>query len=463
MVLTGVGLLSGFFLGPVIGLGISCLGMPLFSLCLERKALDRLLVPPFTIHVFWGALGCGLGVPMLSLLDPPEWKDSYLKIQLVFLACLPVGWACYNLGGWRKVSAAALPQAEKSGGAGLTVLAWSWFLASCFLQLTRSSLGLDNRGAGNPSMQLGWDPFGLTFFLGIFPRLEFLGYFFVPFLWGVSKRTGKIILLLLLGLVLARSLLTGARGLVLYPTCFILLGAYFFRSRDTARFEKTALAIILGSLGVVVAILVYRTSPFYLPGNSGRPKPALADFRLVSQEQIRLSGYSFHGVEDVKVYELFPKKIPLAGWENFRAILFTWVPSYFVRKKPVLLDGDRVAGSVQEPRLEKLSGHGISMAADSYRRFGWWGIFPTVAVAFFLYGCLVRWLLNRPRPGSLFSWGTLALAVGFFQGQPFGGSLLSTWHLFFYSLLKHLAVLWLGCLFLEWICRARSQAGGTGR
>lgn len=441
------GIFLGWIYGPIFGLAALCLSAPLMGMALERKVLGRILIPPFTAYCFWAGLGTGFGVPIVYFCDGERWLQPFVTVQAAFLFTLPLAAASYFLGGWRKVEEIKLigevSFCPGSAPGPCLWLAWGWFLYSAFIQLVQVGVGLEDRSLANPIWSPSWNPYGWTFFLRIFPQAEFLGYTFAPFLWRAGTWKSRICLGLLLGVVLAMNFSTGARGLVIYPLMFLFLGAYLFRASSSPAYEKFLLGLL--ALGVVGTWILYQSR---VGGSSGKPLLVervknLTDIRPGSWKEtrrVRAFGYSFLGVEDARVYARVPQEVPYVGWAGFRAILFTWVPSYFARHKPILLDGARAAGSVCDPPVRELRGHGLSLSADSFRRFGPVGWFVVIPLYFLAYGCLARFLL-RARPGQpALSLGFLVFCMGFFHSHPFC-TVLTTWHSFAYNLPKHIVVL----------------------
>ena len=89
---------------------------------------------------------------------------------------------------------------------------------------------------------------------------------------------------------------------------------------------------------------------------------------------------------DSLVYELTPSGIPHAKFDGFNAIPYTFVPTFIKRDKPILLDSNpllwRYTGVIDKP------GKAITLPADAYRRFGWFGVPIFVAFFMWVYGVL---------------------------------------------------------------------------
>jgi hypothetical protein len=453
---------------PNAALGILCLWSGLLAFWLERKVLNRILFPPFTCFAVWAALGTGIAIPLMvenamivgriGRLPSAEFQNACLLIQCVHLLSFPIAWAGYYYGGFRKV---CLPASGcninlQTGRlkTDLGVLGWMLFIAAVALLAARVWIGIDDRGNFGPyGAAAKFVQFGPQIFLSLFPKLPMMGFVFLPLLWksgGISGKTG-IAVLFIVYLVFAIS--SGSRGLIAYPIFLILAGTYIFRSRDSKLFEMTLIALLVAGFLMTSFILNFRTAPEYQSSPSSYLVSRLSalghSFRGTGFTSILASylnygtAYSLYGFEDPNVYGFTPDKMPHAGFSGFEAVPLTWVPSYFLRDKPVLLDAEYIAGSYLDPPI-KMVGHGISLTADAYRRFGWIGVPVVVFSAFFLYGALCRWFLSWWTRKTLFGWALVAFAALFFWSRPFG-TVLGTWWVFFYDTPKQLLALFLLC------------------
>jgi len=453
---------------PNAALGTLCLWTGLLSFWLERKVLDRLLFPPFTCFAVWAALGTGIGIPLMvenamivgriGQLPSGEFQYACLLIQCVHLLSFPIGWAGYYYGGFRKVCLPA-PGCIYDLQAGrlktnLRVLGWTLFMAAVALLVARVWIGIDDRGQFGPyGPAARFVQFGPQIFLSLFPKLPMLGFIFLPLLWKSGGISGKCVLTVLSFLYFIFAISSGSRGLIAYPVLLVLTGTYLFRSRDSRLFELTLIAFLIAGFLMTSFILTFRTAPEYqlspssdLVSRMSALRNSLSEtgFSSILNSYLNYgTAYSLYGFEDPNVYGLTPDKVPHAGFTGFKAIPLTWVPSYILRDKPVLLDADIVAGSYQNPPV-KMIGHGVSLAADAYRRFGWIGIPAVVFAAFLLFGALCRWFLTWWTRKTLFGWALVAFAILFLWSRPFG-TVLGTWWVFFYDTPKQLLALALLC------------------
>jgi len=452
----------GLVVGPVAAGAVFCLATPLVALGLESRLTSRFLLPPFTSYCLWGALGLGIGVPLYSAGLGNEWARPYFLMQLVYLLTLPLAWAGYWLGGWRKAQS-KIPKDEfdflRGGPPSAPVLGLAWVAISYTLVLLAVRLNFGFLDQGYAFVQ----PPRWAMVLGLVPRLDLLGFFFLPLAFREARKAVKIMLgLMVLGVFLL-AMVTGNRGTLLYPALFLFSGGYFFRIQNSKHWQKAALTFAFLAFAYVTVVLFFRANPAF-----GSAHTFAAKIQLFSQTVanpipdgdwrgwMRPVGYSFFGVEDAKVYANVPRRIPLVGWDGFSAIPWTWIPSFFVPDKPLVLDADVVAGSVQDPPIPKMVGHGISLSADAYRRFGWWGVVPAVLAAFVAYGWLAGFLLTRSARNPAFQAGCLAFVITFFQSPPLG-TLLTTWHTFAYNIPKNILALWLVCHLIQKISPAERR------
>jgi len=230
---------------------------------------------------------------------------------------------------------------------------------------------------------------------------------------------------------------------------FVFVGAYLFRRRDVRSFEWGLVGLgVAGSL-LIGLLLAYRTSQGFHETTS---KNVMSRFRILADPQtyresfvlrpegVYRFGYSLFTFDDHLVFAQTPERVPFAGMAGTSAVLWTWIPTTFLPGKVPLLDAESITGAYENPPVKKKVGTGISLSADAYRRFGWWGVPPVAFLAYALYGLLARWCLTSWRSGSVLGWALLALVVTYFWSRPFG-TVLSTWWSFFYDAPKHLITL----------------------
>jgi len=477
-------------LGTVFMLAPLCLWTLLGSLFLERRLLDALIFPPFTSTIFMPALGTGIGLPALVLLyGHPESVEAYSAVQFAHLFAFPCAWFGYRATfGPVEDLVPGLDGSSASSCPLLRPFALGWLALAILLFLTKVLLGWEGRGAPLPSL----NPAGLFFFepaklLNLFPLFIDAPFFFVRFLGSAKFGTRQqAVLGALLAAYFFAALGTGSRGDLIYPMLFILAGCFFFRVKDSVRFEKIGLCLLFCFL--VIGWIGLNIRSFYLLQGIDSRRPdlrlfSLREFIATPEPRGRHAAVatfftSLYPWYDSRVFARTPKEIPHAGWEGWQAILYTPVPHLLMPNKPSLFDMETIYQRYcSEAQLQYHAHRGepagsgsiLSIQADAYRRFGWWGIAPVLAASYALFGILTRWMLTLGGGRSLFHWGLLAMVVTFIKGKPMV-SLLTTWWSFAYFWPKHLIVLFLLCLTFQFLYPRRfrfrkepNQAGNGAR
>ena len=456
---------------PVLALAPLCIWTALVALYLERRVIDRLLFPPFTAVTCWAVLGTGVGIPIMdwqiqnalrmTIYGVGDWHPALLTIQLVYLGSFPFMWIGYYYGGFRKVpqmtGSALLDGMTKIMQKKIVVMGWIFFLISVLMVVISVISGLaNNRQGGGDVHEFNAVQSFLHLALAVAPKWGVLGFIFVPLLWKQGLLWQRLVVIMLLVVYFSMALVTGSRGDLMYPCCFMVAGAYFFRSSESWKTEAVLAMLSVIGITVVFAIYVYRNSTGYLTSSASDIPARYRAFRdsvlrpdpsKWRPETVFDFGYSFYGLEDAKVYALTPYPVPHTGFLGFSAIPVTWIPTTIVKKKPRLLDSDFVVGSYNNPPNQVI-GTTISLTADTYRRFGWAGIPVIVLIAFGLYGALVRWMLTWWRHGTLWGWALLFFTMTFFWSRPFG-TVLGTWWAFFYDTPKQLLATAVVCLLIS--------------
>ncbi len=467
---------------PLFACGFLCLWTGLLSFFLERRVLDRLLLPPFTAVMCWGAVGTGVGIPLMyaspyfqefyAVYQVDQWQLALLATQAAYLLAFPFAWLGYWTFGFRRVesirdedAANRLPEAKRWR---IALVGWLLLVTAVFLLSAKVVTGLEDRSALARALGSA-GPAGAVFLLNIVPKFSMMGFVFAPFLWLSSGRTGKAIVAALLLIYAGFALASGSRGLFLYMAVFVFVGAYLFRSKDSRVFELGLLALILVGGILTSLLLAYRTSEGFHQTTS---RDVMTRLRLLTDAQtyshsfalqpegLYRFGYSLFTFDDHIVFAQTPERIPYAGLTGSSAVLWTWIPTTLLPGKLPLLDAEMITGAYENPPVEKKVGTGISLAADAYRRFGWAGIPPLAFLAYALYGLLSRWCLAGWRNGSAFGWCLLVFAMMFFWSRPFG-TILSTWWSLFYDTPKHLVALLALCAVVSALATLAGRTEGV--
>ena len=455
----------------VLTLAPLCLWTAFMAFFLERRVIDRLLFPPFTSATCWAALGTGVGIPIMdwqihnalrmSIYGVSNWHPVLATIQLVWLISFPMAWLGYYYGGFRKVAplsrTSVFTSIQSPLRTKIVALGWVLFFIAVITPIIKVIAGLENR-RDIPVDIHAFNIFQtvIYYLFSIAPKWGMLGFIFAPLLWTRVQFWHRVVILMLISCYFSIALVTGSRGNLMFPCCFIVAGAYFFRTSDTWKTEAILSVLVVLGVVVVFALYVFRNSKEYVTSSAAdiptrycafRDSVLRPDHSKWRPETFFDFGYSFYGLEDAKVYALTPNPVPYAGFSGFEAIPLTWIPTTIAKNKLRLLDAEFVVGSYDNPPTQMI-GTTISLAADGYRRFGWAGIPAVVLMAFGIYGALARWMLSWWRRGSLFGWVLLIFTTTFFWSRPFG-TVLGTWWSFAYDLPKQLAATGILCFLVS--------------
>lgn len=457
------------------GLALILLILPFCSYYLERNLLDHVLLPPFSVIAFWQCLGSGVGISLIVFASNSEFNESLFKVQLATLISLVVGWFFYRLG-FGKIPKMFFPEVRGLFQRDfIRPLVWcGWFFLLFYVVgiFVKAASGHLDRGESSVSALgvAGQANFGIWTAFNVFTRFNNYGFFLVPLVWRHSALTARLILLGVLACFFLLTLLSGSRGSFLYPFIYIAAGLFFFlKSMKRVKLDVLAIVVVAFVAPLIVIIDAFRTTDAYMSTRTTDISGRIAAFgeaienledrknKAGVREKFRVLGASILGRSDSLIYELADLGVPHAGFERFSAVLHTFTPTFFVRNKPVLLDSNIIYWNYLG-KVDK-TGRGMSLAADSYRRFGWVGVPVFAAFFFWLYGvicgkCYKCYFEKDALLGILL----ILFTFSFFQFLPFS-SVLETWWHFSYNTVKHLLVLIVGCWVLKKILGIRGKVG----
>jgi hypothetical protein len=306
-----------------------------------------------------------------------------------------------------------------------------------------------------------------TYFI-LFQRFNNLGFVLLPLVFERARFLGRTILVALLAAYFSIALASGTRGNLLYPIIYCGVGYFFFGRVRKMRLDLIALGLVLLSFPLLSFVHRYRNTEAYQTGRTIDVVTRLKAFKETGKDDgeidqqtrrmnIGVVGSALIGVSDALVYEKTPSSIPHAGWDNFSAVIYTWVPVYFKENRPILYDANDIVAAYMD--YESKSGSTISLRADLYRRFGWWGMPVGMAIAWLVYGAACafayRTYLFRNALLGLF---LLLLTFSFFLFRPFG-TVLSTWWIWAYDLPKHLVILLILYVLVVNVTKSRKVGG----
>jgi hypothetical protein len=291
------------------------------------------------------------------------------------------------------------------------------------------------------------NPFGWWSVLRAFRNTFAIGIIVFPLLFETAKTPGRLVLSVTFSLQLIAAFTSGSREFVLLPLVYILIGTYLFSNRLRALQAKIVLFVPLALVAMYVIYLYRSTTGFgeaRATAISGRISAAaeIKDVRVPDSEDfVSVTGSHLLDVFDPLVYRDTPDRIPHAGWSEFEAIIWTWVPYVLYRDRPTLIDGSRIVyeynGIYNDRSFSK-----ISFTADLYRRFGGLGVGIGMTAFGGLLGLVARGLVSLINSRWLVL-GVLGflLIVTYFRTGLDNQTVLTTWWQWAYDIPKNMLFL----------------------
>jgi hypothetical protein len=415
---------------------------------LERRILDFCLLPPFAALFLWQFLALGVGIPLIISESTSTFDPAFLRMQLIWVLGFPVFYAAYALF-FRRVQAVVvpIPTAAPQHQAWRVVFVIGWLLLIMRITgfVVGALTGAEDRGEFNVTAMTD-QKFGIWTAFHLLPRFSNVGFVLLPVLFARSSAPGRLVLAGMVGVYLVFALVSGGRGHLFYPLLFVLIGYYAFRPVRRLPLDAVMFALALLFLPLIAFIGSYRGTEGFVGTRMSDVRGRVAAMRqtrdvLASEVGGRtVTGTALLGVNDTMIYEATPQVVPHARWENFNAILFTWIPTFVWRDKPILLDGNAITSQYIDYELGR-SGATVSLGADLYRRFGWLGVAVGMPLAFVLFGAL-SWFCYDVYLRRNFTVGVVLVifTISFASWSPLQ-TVLTTWWNFTYDTPRHLLAL----------------------
>jgi hypothetical protein len=387
----GLGILAAFLaavVSPHYGLSAAIATFALWYVCIDRRFLEYLLLSPHVVQGYGVVLGPAVGVAYLVWASGGLYDYGLFAQQVVMLYTLLTGGIILHLI-LRRIPVVAFPklstplQTDVLRPVGLVgVILVIIELARLVVGLASGALDYGEYGA--EAQIAHW---GLHTYFSFLPRLTGTCFFLLPAAWRAGNPMTRIIVIALGALALVLGLASGSRTLLLLPLVNLVAGVYFFLPLKSRTIGYVILAAPFVFAPITYAMSVYRNTDEYRSTESYRVADRVSIFldTLTSRsdagsdklDQARIQAYNFGkhlvGVSDALVYQMTPSDRPYAGWENIDRTLWVWVPKFFVRSKPYMQDGNDIVVEYTGIRFARSAGT-ISLPADLYRRFGWWGV-----------------------------------------------------------------------------------------
>ena len=399
----------------------------------------------------WNAIGLGVGASLLAYAANNELDPNLLTMQLTYICVFPLMFGAYRWG-FGKLPRVTFPEKnaafEKKVLEPLVVAGWVLIVWRAVQMTVFAATGADDRGDFSLVAQDQY--FGVWTYFSLFPRFNSLGYFLVPLVFARSTSLAKLVLLGILAYCQLLGFSSGARGLVIYPIIYIGVGMHFFRSIQRLKIDIAALVVVLCTMPLLIFMDHFRNTEGYRAsrtidvsarlqtlGEAAERSKATKEDSASDGANLVILGSALIGFSDTIIYAMTPDLVPHAGAENFSGVIYTWVPFFLYKDRPVLYDSNIIMFDYLEgPRTR--TGRAISLEADLYRRFSWIGIPFGVFFFYYIYGRFCRFCYHIYFFKDSFLGILMILFLfSFLQARPFS-TVLTTWWTFFYEVPKHL-------------------------
>jgi hypothetical protein len=465
--------LSAALWSPHIAFGFVACFMVLICLSIERRHLDHFLIPPLVLIAIQQLMSSGLGQPLIWLGMSYRYggHGNLMPILLLTQAAHAVGFAAFVFGYWlpqRGAPALRLPLPERRKPEfGLRVLyyvGWMiWVYYAVWLIAGHLTGGTD-RSRMAEFLNRGTTTWSL---INIFPRLLFMYFVFVPLMHRLGGWRARFVLWLSTGYLFTTFLFSGSRGMLLTPTCLLIVGWWAFYPASR---RVVTVFVLMGMLVLpyIPFIALYRSTDAFQNSREGDWLGRIAAFADVQQGLerwdvcglLQLTGESLHGGNDRVVFELTPKEVPFAGWKDVGRLKYFWLPSQLAPWKKSLLDANEIViDYLKDPTI---FGAGISFTADMFRRFGWTAVVVGNLLLGVFIGSFARWAFVLAARGHLV-WSTLlVIYIGSYLTSTPARTLLETAWIWFWELPKHLVLLLLFVMVARRLAGSYSNSGHAG-
>ena len=436
------------------GLAVVLGWLVLLAFNLERRILELSLLPPFAVLALSQFLGLGVGVSLIISESEGDFNPSFLKMQLIWIIGFPFFYLSYSVV-FKKIRAVVVPAVSNAQ----QELAWrplyyiGWILLAVRIvgYIYGAYTGSEDRGEFSV-VNTSDAAFGMWTIFQLVPRFSNVGFFLLPVLLGRGDFLQKTLLGLMLGVYFLLAFVSGGRGNVIYPVIFIFMGYYAFWRLPRVPWDLAALGMAAATLPLIFFMGTYRGTEGFVSSQMIDVKSRLAAVgqtrELMRQEANKggagggtVTGTALIGVNDHLIYSATPEVVPHAGLEGVQAVPLVWVPTFFMRNKPNLIDGNFIVGQYVDYEIGRGTGSTISLPADLYRRFGWLGVGLGMPIAMLAYGALTYFCYSVYLRRN-FVMGTILIlyTISFFTWSPLQ-TMLTTWWSFAYDFPRHLIVL----------------------
>lgn len=432
-------------------IAVAAFGCFYWCLSIERRHLDHLILPPLVVLGVNHLLSSGLGLPLIWL-GISSYGNLYEdELQAVGLAqvahaiAFPILIVGYKLGRAGSPSFSLGQNANEQNSTLRILSRIGWLL---LLYYVIEAAGAVATGSNDRSRILEFldRGFGIWSWFQLFPRFTAIFFLLAPLMFSRAGKLCRIVLAALICVKIGFGIVSGCRGALLLPICFLFAGWWMFfpHSRRILRF-----AVLIAALMApyIVFVPFYRSTENFtntqqtnLLGRIGAISSGLA--LLGGQEiggVVQLAGEGLHGVNDRQVFSKTPNEIAHAGWENFDRLKTFWLPSLIAPEKKSLFDGNEIVQAYLPESY--IFGATISFTADMFRRFGWMGVVMGSLVIGVFHGRIYRFAFRMQRgPYRLYATLFVLYGISYLTSTPYMTMLETCW-MWMWELPKHLLVL----------------------
>ncbi len=407
----GIGAITALGLGRAeIAVSLLLILLGLFGLRLDRIWMNRWPIPPS----FWFSSVCifsgGIGPILLNISGGESETAGTLSMQvgmllghsvffLAYALFRPSPGLCPNIGD-RVLDNLTL---RKSLIGGLYILVAFGALEASVGAISGSS---DRGSFGEAAAS---EVYGYWSYFAAFNRLTPIGFLLLPLGFRFSSGVSRVILLAFASYILLMYVASGSRYAAFTPLVLYGIGYIAFVKPAKLRAEYLMVGFLPLAAFAFVAIEHYRNTDRFQQESLSNPISKVRAFGDVgtrametNASQSYIIGERLIGNIDELVYRATPTFIPHAGSEGIEALPWVWVPAYFSRDRPGLVDGTRIGELYLQRALVRTS-VGPSFTGDWYRRYGWLGVVIGMGLVGVIVAMSLRFIVylvsNRPLIG----------------------------------------------------------------
>lgn len=451
-VVVGVALL--FSLGAaiigdyVLSLGIISMGLGVYGLWIDRDCLNRWPIPP----LFWFSSVClltgGIGPALFGSGDGTE-TAGLIKMQealilghfIFFSAYAVVRPRLTRVMDFKDLLARNLRMRDALIGAGVLCLLWA--VAD---SVTGAISGVTDRGMAGE--KAAYEVYGYWSYFLAFNRLDAIGFLLLPLIFAYTNIVCRSFVLIAAAGIIFMGFLSGSRASAFMPIVMMAIGYVGFIFQPRFRMELLAFVCLPFAAFAFVFLDYYRNTDIYRTESMADPIRKLQAVREARERSDEFSGRGSSilaerliGVIDPIIYDTTPSVIPYSGFENYEAIAWLYVPSFFYSQRPIMLDGTALGERYKNEAMFRTS-IGPSLVGDWYRRFGWGGVTIGMALSGVLFGYYVRLIVTGLQSHYEWAIGAWLLATGYIARDANMTVLTGLWCLL-YDIPKHVLLLML--------------------